>query len=260
MKLENKIALVTGGGSGIGQAAARLFAAEGAKVGLLDYHPDHAQATLQDIEAKGGQGVVLAADVSQPEQVQAAVQTLIDTYGRIDIVFANAGINGMWAPIDEIEIEEWDQTMAINLKGVFITLKYTVPYLRRQGGSIIMTASIQGTRLFTIPGSTAYACTKAALIAMTKKLALELAPARIRVNAICPGSTHTNLEAATWRRNLDKIPVPVQFPQGTIPLTGGQSATSEQIARLVLFLASDDADMITGAEVTIDGAQSLLMG
>jgi NAD(P)-dependent dehydrogenase (short-subunit alcohol dehydrogenase family) len=123
-----------------------------------------------------------------------------------------------------------------------------------------MTASIQGTHLVSVAGSTAYAGTKAALIAMTKKLALELAPARIRVNAICPGSTRTNLEAATWRRNLDKIRPAAEFPKGMIPLTGGQSATPEQIARLVLFLASDDADMITGAEVTIDGAQSLLMG
>jgi NAD(P)-dependent dehydrogenase (short-subunit alcohol dehydrogenase family) len=260
MKLENKVALITGGGSGIGQATAHLFAAEGALLALVDYHTDSVQATLKEIEANGGQGLALTADVSQADQMQAAVQQIIDTYGRVDIVFANAGINGLWAPIDEIEVEEWDQTMAINLRGVFLTLKYTVPHMREHGGSIIMTASIQGTRQFSVPGSTAYACTKAGLIAMTKKLALELAPARIRVNAVCPGGTKTNLGAATWRRNLEKIRPPVEYPQGTIPLTGGQSAMPEQIARLVLFLASDDADMISGAEVTIDGAQSLLMG
>ena len=260
MKLRPKVALVTGAGSGIGQAAAKLLAGEGAKVGLLDYKPDGLQQTVGEIERAGGRGLPLLADVSQPEQMREAVQRLIETWGRLDIVFANAGINGVWAPIDELEAEEWDQIMNINLKGVFLTCKYAVPHLRQQGGAIVMTASVQGTRQFSIPGSTAYACSKAALVALTKKLALELAPQRIRVNVICPGGTETNIGASTKRRNLEKIRPPVQYPQGTIPLTGGQRARPEQIAQLVLFLVSDEASMITGTEVWIDGAQSLLMG
>lgn len=214
MKLAGKIALITGAASGIGRAAAKLLAREGARVGLLDYNSGRLQETLTDIEEAGGQGLTLLADVSQPDQMRAAVQKLIDTWGQLDIVFANAGINGVWAPIDELEPEEWDRTMAINLKGVFLTCKYTVPHLRQRGGSIIMTASVQGTRQFTIPGSTAYACTKAAVVAMTKKLALELARDRIRVNAICPGATITNLGEATWIRNVDKIKLPIEYPQG----------------------------------------------
>jgi NAD(P)-dependent dehydrogenase (short-subunit alcohol dehydrogenase family) len=258
MKLAGKIALITGAASGIGRAAAKLLAREGARVGLLDYNSGRLQETLTDIEEAGGQGLTLLADVSQPDQMRAAVQKLIDTWGQLDIVFANAGINGVWAPIDELEPEEWDRTMAINLKGVFLTCKYTVPHLRQRGGSIIMTASVQGTRQFTIPGSTAYACTKAAVVAMTKKLALELARDRIRVNAICPGATITNLGEATWIRNVDKIKLPIEYPQGTLLLTGGKPATPEQIAPLVLFLASDDAALISGTEVWIDGVSSLL--
>jgi NAD(P)-dependent dehydrogenase (short-subunit alcohol dehydrogenase family) len=148
--------------------------------------------------------------------------------------------------------------MAINLKGVFLTCKYTVPHLRARGGSIIMTASVQGTRQFTVPGSTAYACTKAAVVAMAKKLALELARDRIRVNAICPGATITNLGEATWIRNTEKIRLPIEYPKGTVLLTGGKPATPEQIAPLVLFLASDDSALISGTEVWIDGVSSLL--
>jgi NAD(P)-dependent dehydrogenase (short-subunit alcohol dehydrogenase family) len=259
MKLENKVALVTGGGSGMGRATAKLLAAEGARVGVLDFKEEGLREVIAEIEAAGGQALPLLADVSQPDQMQAAVQKLIEIWGRLDIVFANAGINGLWAPIEEIEPEEWDRTMAINLKGVFLTFKYSVPHLRRQGGAAVITSSVQGTRLFSIPGSTAYACTKAAQVTMAKKLALELARDNIRVNAICPGATATNIGLNTERRNLEKIQIPVEYPAGRIPLDN-EFATPEDIAHLVLFLVSDDSRMITGTEVWIDGALSLLVG
>jgi NAD(P)-dependent dehydrogenase (short-subunit alcohol dehydrogenase family) len=261
MRFTDKVVLVTGAGSGIGRAAAQLFAAEGARVGALDWRHDELQACVAGIEESGGQAIALCADVSQTDQVHAAVEKLMAAWGRLDIVFANAGINGVWAPIDEIEPDEWDRTMAVNLRGVFLTFRYTVPYLRRQGGgSMIITSSIQGTRIFMVPGSTAYACTKAAQAAFAKKMAVELARDKIRVNVICPGSTTTRINESATIRSREKIQLPAQFPQGKVLLTGGKKATPEQVAKAVLFLASDDADMITGTELWIDGAQSLFYG
>lgn len=260
MKLENKVALITGAASGIGRAAAILFAREGAKVGALDYNEDGARRTVAEIEDKGGEAITLVADISQPDQMREAVDTLARAWGRIEIVFANAGINGVWAPIDELEPEEWDRTFDINLKGTFLTFKYTVPYLRAQGGSAVITSSLHGTRVFTIPGSTAYACTKAAQVAFAKKIALELARDKVRVNVICPGSTDTRINDTVEKRGIERIRLPIEFPEGKMLLTGGRKASPEDIARLALFLASDDAAVITGTEVWIDGGMSLMMG
>ncbi len=260
MRLAGKIALITGAGSGIGRAAALLFAREGAQVGALDYREDTVQETVRSIVQEGGQTLPLVADISQPDQMQKAVQALVDAWGRIEIVFANAGINGVWAPIDEIEPEEWDRTFSINLRGTFLTFKYTVPYLRRQGGSAIITASLQGTRVFSVPGSTAYACTKAAQVAFAKKMALELARDRVRVNVICPGSTDTHINDTVEKRGTGRITLPVEYPEGKMLLTGGKKSSPEEVAKLALFLASEDAAVITGTEVWIDGAMSLFMG
>ena len=260
MRLKDKVALITGAGSGIGKASALLFAQEGAWIGVLGHKTQEINATVEIIQAAGGKAVALLADVSDAGQMAGAVQQLVDTWGRIEIVFSNAGINGVWAPIDEIEPDEWDQTFNINLRGAFLTLKYTVPYLRQQGGSVLITSSGQGTRSFSVPGSTAYACTKAALVTLAKKMALELARHQVRVNVICPGSTTTQINDSLTTRNIDKIRLPIEFPQGKMLLTGGKKATAEQVAKLALFLASDDADVITGTEVWIDGGMSLMQG
>ena len=178
----------------------------------------------------------------------------------MDIVFANAGINGVWASLEELEPEEWDKTININLTGTFLTVKYAVPYLKRQGGSVIITSSVNGTRIFSNTGATAYSCTKAAQVAFTKMVALELAQDRIRVNVICPGAIDTNIDENTERRDLEEITEPVEFPEGKIPLTDGKPGTSQQVAQLVLFLASEASSHITGTEVWIDGGESLLKG
>jgi NAD(P)-dependent dehydrogenase (short-subunit alcohol dehydrogenase family) len=133
-----------------------------------------------------------------------------------------------------------------------------VPYLKKQGGSVIITSSINGTRTFSNTGATAYSCTKAAQVAFTKMVALELAEHRIRVNVICPGAIETNIDENTQRRDLESVQEPVEFPEGEIPLTDGKPGTSEQVAQLVLFLASDASSHITGTEVWIDGGESLL--
>ena len=258
MQLTDMVALVTGAGSGIGKAAAELMAKEGAKVALLGRSEDELQKTLAQIEANGGAAISLLADISQPEQMQQATQKIFDKWGRLDIVFANAGINGVWASLEELAPEEWNKTININLTGTFLTVKYAVPYLKRQGGSVIITSSVNGTRVFSNTGATAYSCTKAAQVAFTKMVALELAEHDIRVNVICPGAIDTNIDENTERRNLEEIQEPVEFPEGKIPLTDGKPGTSEQVAQLVLFLASDASSHITGTEMWIDGGESLL--
>jgi NAD(P)-dependent dehydrogenase (short-subunit alcohol dehydrogenase family) len=259
-RLEQRVALITGAGSGIGKATALMMAEEGAAVALLDREPDRIDEVAAAVRGLGGRALALAADVSDPEAMRRAVAAAAAEWARLDIVFANAGINGVTAPLDEIEPEEWDQVMAVNLRGPFLTLKYAIPHLRRQGGAIVLNASGQGTRTYSVPGTTAYACTKSALSTMGKKLALELARDRIRVNIVCPGSTDTDINASKFSRSVDRIALPIEFPQGKVLLTGGKKATPEQVAKLVLFLASDDADMITGTEVWIDGAMSLMQG
>jgi NAD(P)-dependent dehydrogenase (short-subunit alcohol dehydrogenase family) len=260
MKLEKKVALVTGAGSGIGKSTALLFAREGAGVGVLDYDAEAAQQTVAAIEKIGGSALALVADVSQANQVRQAVAELIQKWGTLHVVLANAGINGVWAPIDQIEPDEWDRTLDINLKGTFLTFKYAVPHLKKQGGSVVITASGQGTRNFAVPGSTAYACSKAAQSVFAKKMALELAKDRVRVNVICPGSTDTAINDSGQRRNLQSIQLPVNYPQGKVLLNHGNKVSPEEVAKLALFLASEDAAMITGSEVWIDGAMSLFAG
>ena len=260
MQLTDRVALITGAGSGIGKAAAVLLAKEGARVAALGHTEDELNKTVDQIERDGGQALAVVADVSKPEDMQRAVQQVIDRWGRLDIVFANAGINGVWAPLEELEPDEWDRTIDTNLKGTFLTVKYAVPYLKKQGGSVIVTSSVNGTRMFSNTGATAYSCTKAAQVAFTKMVALELAPSKVRVNVICPGAIETNISESTEQRDLDKVKLDVEIESGGQPLTGGDPGTSEDVAQLVLFLASDASRHITGTEMWIDGAESLIRG
>lgn len=261
MRLENKVALITGGGSGIGEAAAVLFAREGARVAILGRTKEKLEETVKRITDAGGEALAVQGDVSKYPDMERVVGEVVEKWGRLDVVFANAGINGVWAPIDELKPEEWEKTIAINLTGTFFTIKAAVPALRKQGGgSVIVTSSINGTRVFSNSGASAYSSTKAGQVALTQMLALELAKDRIRVNVICPGAIETEIEESTERRDLDKAKEPVEFPEGDLPLTDGKPGKAEQVAKLALFLASDDADHITGTPVWIDGGQSLLKG
>jgi NAD(P)-dependent dehydrogenase (short-subunit alcohol dehydrogenase family) len=260
MQLEGKVALVTGGGSGIGEAAAKLMAKEGARVGVLGRTESELRKVCQDIEANGGSAIPLVADISKPQEMKGAIGELIAEWERLDIVFANAGINGVWAPLEELEPEDWDQTLEINLKGTFLTVKYALPYLKKRGGSVIVTSSVNGTRMFSNTGATAYACSKAAQVAFTKMIAVELGEYKVRVNVICPGAIETEIEENTEKRDTEELGKRVEYPEGNIPLTEGRPGSSEQVAKLVLFLASDASDHISGTEIWIDGAQSLLQG
>ena len=259
VQLAGRVALITGAGSGIGAAAAVLLAAEGAKVALVGRTESKLASVAGRIAAAGGEALVATADVAVPEQVQRAAADTVGRWGRLDIVFANAGINGVACPVEEMTPEEWDQTLDTNLKGTFLTVKYAVPHLKANGGAIVICSSVNGTRQFSLCGKSAYAASKAGQLAFGKMLALELARWKIRVNVICPGGVETDIGERTWRRNLESIRIPREFPQGAAPLEG-RAATPEQIARLVLFLASDAADHITGTPVWIDGGESLLIG
>lgn len=260
MQLTNKVALVTGAGSGIGRASALLLAREGAKVAALGRTADELDTLVAEIQKVGGTAMAITADVSKPADVEQAIGQIAEQWGRLDIVFANAGVNGVWAPIEELSPEEWDTTLAINLRGTFLSVKYAAKLLKRQGGSVIITSSVNGTRMFSNTGATAYACSKAAQVAFAKMVALELAADRVRVNVICPGAIDTDIGANTEHRNLDSIGSPVVFPKGKVPLTEGKPGSSEQVAQLVLFFASEASSHISGTEIWIDGAQSLLQG
>jgi NAD(P)-dependent dehydrogenase (short-subunit alcohol dehydrogenase family) len=260
MTVREKVALITGGGSGLGEAAARVLAREGAKVAVLGRTEDEIKQVAGDINNAGGEAFAVTADISKPEDMQKAVQQVIDKWGRLDIVFANAGINGVWAPIEDLTPEDWQKTININLNGTFYTIKYAAPYLKRQGGSVIITSSVNGTRIFSNTGATAYSSTKAAQVAMAKMLALELAKHRVRVNVICPGAIESKIDENTEKRNVEREKEPVEFPEGKIPLTDGDPGEAEDVGNLVLFLASDQSKHISGTEIWIDGAESLLMG
>jgi NAD(P)-dependent dehydrogenase (short-subunit alcohol dehydrogenase family) len=258
--LKDRVALVTGGGSGIGEGACLALSAAGAAVAVVDLHAASSSGVAERIQAQGGRALSAVADVGNEQQIGAAIARTVDTFGGLHIVFANAGINGMQCPIEEMTLDEWHATINTNLTGTFLTVKHSIPHLRASGGgSIIVTSSINGSTTFGLPGYACYSTSKAGQVAFSKMAAIELARWGIRVNAILPGGVHTNINERTYRRNLEPITYDVRLPQVWPPLHG-RVATPEEIARLIVFLASDDSSFVTGAEIIVDAAASLLRG
>src|SRR5690606_18503179 len=173
LKLKEKTAVVTGAGSGIGRATALKLAQQGARICLLDLKDERTEETRQMIEASGGEVIATDVDISDAKRVEEGIQAALSKWGKIDVVFANAGINGRVAPIEELTPEEWDQTLSTNLKGTFLTVKYAIPSLKQAGGSIIITSSINGSRKFSGFGMSAYSSSKAGQVAFAKMAALE---------------------------------------------------------------------------------------
>jgi len=255
--LDGKVALITGGASGIGKGAALRFAEEGASIALADMQDEEGAQALSEVEAKGAKALFVRCDVSEPASVQDAVEKTVARFGRLDIVFANAGINGVWTPIDELEPEDWNKTIAINLTGTYLTVHYAVPHLKKNGGSIIITSSVNGTRTFSNPGATAYSTSKAGQVAFMKMTALELGRHNIRVNAVCPGAIHTNIGERTEQRDTESIGIKVEMPEGSPALHSGQGEPID-VADTCLFLASDLSRHVSGVEIFVDGGASLL--
>jgi NAD(P)-dependent dehydrogenase (short-subunit alcohol dehydrogenase family) len=249
-RLTGKVALITGAGSGIGRAMARLFAHEGASIVAGDINQSNNAETVHMIEADGGTALPLSLDVTSAQQVQDTIQSTLDRFGHLDILCNNAGIGEQHTSILELSESEWDRVYSINVKGVFLGIKYGAAAMIRsgQGGSIINTASVAG--IVGDPGYTAYASSKAACIHLSKTAALELAHSHIRVNAIAPAFTHTPMvdEMVSTHRDPARA---LQKLANIIPL--GRLGTPEEIANAALFLASDESSFMTGAVLVLDG-------
>ena len=247
MRLSNKVALITGGGSGIGKASCLLFAREGAKVVVVDLKKETAQATADEIAKAGGQAKAFAADVSKAKDAEAMVKFAEDSFGRLDIAFNTAGV---FLPDDDSVTntteEVWDKVININLKGVFLGCKYEIPaMLRAGGGSIINTASFVAILGAAAP-QIAYTGSKGGVLSMTREIAVEFARKNIRANALCPGPVETPLlnellsDPARRQRRLVHIPP-------------GRFARAEEMANAALFLASDEASFVNAATFLVDG-------
>jgi NAD(P)-dependent dehydrogenase (short-subunit alcohol dehydrogenase family) len=240
-----KVSVITGGGSGIGHGTALLFAREKSHVAVIDWNDSKAQETLEQIQRAGGQGLFVKADVSNSTEVQQAVKVILERFGKIDVLFANAAVQ-INKPLTETSEEDWDQTIDVNLKGAFLCCKHVIPVMQKQKqGCVVISSS--GHAFQTYPNYAAYAATKGGLVAFMRAVALDCAPYGIRVNCIIPGATDTPL----LRYHLRNRPEDEQRILSQIPLS--RFATPEDIAKAVRFLASSDASYITGTWLLVDG-------
>jgi 3-oxoacyl-[acyl-carrier protein] reductase len=249
MRLKDKVAIVTGGGSGFGEGIARRFAAEGAAVVVNDINETGGKRVAASIAHKGGTATFVRADVSKSSDVKAMIKTALDAYGRVDVMVNNAGFTHKNQPMLDVSEDVYDRVFAVNVKAIYLSTLEVVPIFRRQGGgAIINTASTAGLR--PRPGLAWYNASKGAVIALTKSMAVELAPDKIRVNALCPVAGETAMLAdfmgADTPENRAKF-------IGSIPL--GRLSQPEDIANAALYLASDEANFITGVALEVDGGR-----
>ena len=255
MRLANKVAIITGSGSGIGRASALLFAREGAKVVVVDIHESDAAQTAEAAGQAAGSAMALQADVSSQSNCVSIVSKTIEAYGRVDILFNNAGVSS-FKPVVETDEAEIDYVLGTNVKSVFFLSQATIPYMKRHGnGSIINNASITG--IVGAPGMAAYATSKGAIITLTRTMALEHAEDGIRVNCICPASIDTPMLRKSFGETTDPEYARAQNIKRH-PL--GRLGTPEDIAYFALFLASDESKFVTGGTHVVDGGALIARG
>ena len=249
MRLEGKVTLITGSGSGIGKSTALLFAREGAVVVVNDLSEEKGAETVKEIEDVGGSAIFIQADVTDPQSVEAMVNQVIDHYGRIDVLFNNAGISGVGL-LHEIETDDWDRIMNVNVKGVYLPSKYVLPYMmeRRSGSIINMSSCIAEVGLAR---RASYATTKGAVLALTKSMQVDYAPYNIRVNALLPGTIITPFVENYLRTSYDN---PEEAVEGLKKRQlSGELGRPEDVAHAALFLASDESKFMMGSPLYIDG-------
>ena len=243
MRLSNKVAIVTGAGSGIGWAAANLFAREGAKIMVADVNSSSGKETVEEISRDGGTAVQAVVDVSRADEVKEMVEKCIDSFGKIDVLFNNAGIEGKKGLLWETREDDWNRVMDVNLKGVYLGCKYAIPHMQKTRGSIINMASEMG--LVGSANNPVYSASKGGVILLTRSLALQCAPYGIRVNCICPGATETPmLIRSVGEEGLQGL------AQG-IPLR--RLGKPMDVAYAALYLASEESSYVTGAALVVNG-------
>lgn len=244
--LEGKIALVTGGTSGIGRDTAVLFAHAGAKVVVAGRREQEGNKTVESIRTAGSDGLFVKTDISKSSDVQELIRKTVEKFGRLDVAFNNAGIEGVWIPIVRQSEEDWDRTIAVNLKGTWLSLKYEIQQMLKQksGGAIVNMASIMG--MIGSAGAAAYGASKHGVIGLTKAAALETARNGIRINAVCPGTVETSMSD-----RLFGLPEIHKYVLGLHPL--GRFGKATEIAEAVVWMCSDRASFMTGQSLVLDG-------
>jgi len=247
MKLNDRIAVITGAGGGIGRACAIEFAKAGAKVVVADVNSRSAQQTLQDIEAAGGAGLSVPTDVADPSAVEYLAAETLRAFGEVHVLLNNAAIQ-VNKTVEDTTVEEWNREIAVNLGGVFLCSKFFLPHLRKTRGAIINMSSVNG--FFVEPFCAGYCATKAAIIALTKAMAIDHGKEGIRVNCICPGYIDAGLAEGYFQAQPD--PAAARVAAGKLHALW-RIGRPEEVARVAVFLASDDASFMTGSAVVVDG-------